>query len=108
MRQGVRYGFLNEQFCVESDSVKSRISASVAVRNFSELMNRVRYRGESFTVIRGGKPICEISPAQPSNFTVADLANLLAQLPKPDKEYLDTIDDLLKKQPAVAESKWPS
>jgi len=88
--------------------MKSRITASAAVRSFSELMNRVRYRGESFTVVRGGKSICEITPAQPSNFTAADLANLLAQLPKPDKEYLDTVDDLLKHQPPVAESRWPS
>ena len=48
----------------KSDFMKSRISATKAARNFFELMNRVRYRSESFIVERGGKPICEILPAR--------------------------------------------
>lgn len=86
--------------------MKSRISASEAVRGFSELMNRVRYRGESFIVERGGKPICEILPAKPPKFSGAELATLLRSLPKPDEEYLAVVDDLLTKQPMVAESGW--
>jgi len=61
--------------------MKSRISATEAARSFSELMNRVRYRGESFTVESGGKPICEIIPAKQPRFTGADLAKLLRSLP---------------------------
>jgi antitoxin (DNA-binding transcriptional repressor) of toxin-antitoxin stability system len=86
--------------------MKSRISATDAVRTFSELMNRVRYRGESFIVERGGKPICEILPARPPRFSGAELANLLRSLPKPDEEYLAILEDLLAKQPTVAESGW--
>jgi antitoxin (DNA-binding transcriptional repressor) of toxin-antitoxin stability system len=61
--------------------MKSRISATAAARSFSELMNRLRYRGESFIVERGGKPICEILPAAPAKFSGSDLANLLRSLP---------------------------
>lgn len=86
--------------------MKSRISASEAVRGFSELMNRVRYRGESFIVERGGKPICEILPAKPPKFSGAELATLLRSLPRPDEEYLAVVDDLLTKQPIVAKSGW--
>ncbi len=86
--------------------MKSRISATEAVRSFSELMNRVRYRGESFIVERGGKPICEILPARPPRFSGADLAKLLRSLPKPDLEYLAIVEDLIAKQPKVAESGW--
>jgi hypothetical protein len=46
----------------KSNYMKSRISASETARNFSELMNRVRYRNESLSVERAGKPICEILP----------------------------------------------
>jgi len=87
--------------------MKLRISATETARRFSELMNRVRYRGESFVVERGGKPICEILPAKPPKFTGGDLANLLRSLPTPDKEYLTLVQNLSKKQPRVAESKWP-
>ena len=86
--------------------MKSRISATEAVRSFSELMNRVRYRGESFLVERGGKPICEIHPAAPAKFSGAELANLLRSLPKPDAEYLSIIEELVAKQPSAAKSGW--
>jgi len=86
--------------------MKSRISATDAVRSFSELMNRVRYRGESFIVERGGKPICEILPTRPPQFTGAELAKLLGSLPKPDSEYLAILEDLVAKQPLAAESGW--
>jgi len=42
-----------------------RVSATEAVRNFSEILNRVRYRGETFVIERGGQPICELRPATP-------------------------------------------
>lgn len=32
------------------------ISSTEAVRNFSELLNNIKYRGDRYTVIRGGKP----------------------------------------------------
>jgi antitoxin (DNA-binding transcriptional repressor) of toxin-antitoxin stability system len=86
--------------------MKSRISATEAARSFSDLMNRVRYRGESFVVERSGKPICEILPARPPKFTGAELAKLLRSLPKPDEEYLTLVEELIAKQPSVAKSGW--
>jgi antitoxin (DNA-binding transcriptional repressor) of toxin-antitoxin stability system len=86
--------------------MKSRISATEAVRNFSQIINRVRYRGESFVVERGGQPICEILPAGPPSFRGADLIGLLRALPKPDDDYLAVLEDLLKTQATMAESQW--
>jgi len=67
-------------------------------------MNRVRYRGESFVVERGGKPICEILQAGPVKFSGAELVNLLRSLPQPDEEHLAIVEDLIIKQPKVTES----
>ena len=86
--------------------MKSRISASKAARSFSEIMNRVRYRNETFIVERAGKPICEILPARPSKFSGADLVDLLRTLPKPDEDYLAIVETLIEKQPVVKESGW--
>jgi antitoxin (DNA-binding transcriptional repressor) of toxin-antitoxin stability system len=87
--------------------MRIRISATETARRFSELMNRVRYRGESFIVERGGKPICEILPAKPPKFTGGELANLLSSLPAPDEEYFTLVENLTKKQLKAAASKWP-
>jgi prevent-host-death family protein len=86
--------------------MQSGISATEAARRFSELMNRVRYRGESFIVERSGKPICEILPARPPRFSGAELVNLLRSLPKPDEQYLALAEELIAKRPIVAESGW--
>lgn len=95
-----------EKIC-KSDSMKLRISATETARRFSELMNRVRYRGESFIVERGGKPVCEILPAQPARLSGKELADLLRSLPKPDKGYLALVEKLSAKQSTVVESRWP-
>lgn len=91
----------------KSDFMRIRITATETARRFSELMNRVRYRGESFIVERAGKSICEILPAQPTKFSGKELAELLESLPRPDAEYLDLVGKLAAKQFKVAASKWP-
>jgi prevent-host-death family protein len=87
--------------------MKSEISATDAARRFSEILNRVRYRNETFVVKRGGEPICEIVPARNVTFTGRDLVELLRSLPHPDKDYLDTVERHVRKQPRAEKSKWP-
>jgi antitoxin (DNA-binding transcriptional repressor) of toxin-antitoxin stability system len=38
------------------------VSATEAVRKFSELLNFVRYKGENYQIIRGGKPVASLRP----------------------------------------------
>lgn len=82
------------------------ISATEAARNFSELLNRVRYQHEHFVVERNGRPVCEVLPAEPASFNGADLVQLLRSIPKPDKGYLDAVEQVIGKQPPVAQSQW--
>ena len=86
--------------------MKSHVSATHAARHFSDLLNRVRSRGEKFVVERGGEPVCEIIPARPLARTVADLVRLLRSIPKPDKEYWDTLEDITTHQPPLPPSLW--
>lgn len=83
-----------------------RISATEAARNFSELLNRVRYRGESFVVERGGESVCELRPAAPPRFTGADLVTLLRTLPAVDEDYLRSVEETARRQPILPESPW--
>jgi prevent-host-death family protein len=84
--------------------MKTRISATEAARSFSDILNRVRYRGETFVIERRGEPICEIVPAKVS--TVSDFVRLIRSIPKPDDEYLDTLEEIRRTQPRVAPSPW--
>ena len=87
---------------------RRKLSATEVSRNFSEILNCVRYRGESFIIERGGEPICEIRPVAPPRFTVTDLAELLSGLPPIDEDYLRTVEELTQSQPSVSKSPWES
>ena len=87
--------------------MKFHLSATQAVRQFSDLLNRVRYRGEEFVIERGGEPVCEIIPARPITRTVADLVRALRSIPKPDDEYWETVEDLTTHQQPLPPSPWP-
>jgi antitoxin (DNA-binding transcriptional repressor) of toxin-antitoxin stability system len=83
-----------------------RVSATEAARTFSELVNRVHYRGETVLVERGGVPVCEITPAKPPRFALSDLVGLLRGIPRPDSAYLDTVERVTRTQPVVAKGPW--
>ncbi len=50
-------------------------------RRFSEFLNRVSYRGESFRLVRGGRVIAELRPA-PQGVRLGELPALLGSLPR--------------------------
>ncbi len=83
-----------------------RLTATEAARGFSELLNRVRYRGESFIIERGGVPIGELRPAAPVRFTGPDLLTLLRSLPPVDEEFFDDVEEAARSQPGLPESPW--
>jgi prevent-host-death family protein len=60
-----------------------RVSATVTdvLRNFSDYINRVAYRGESFVLTRRGKVVAELVPAPPAGRRLAELPGVLASLP---------------------------
>jgi prevent-host-death family protein len=91
---------------MKSASVK--VSATEAARNLSDLLNRVRYRGERFTVVRGGEEVAEIVPAkQGSGVTLRALRRALAALPAPDDDFAADLERIRAEQPP-AEPSWRS
>jgi prevent-host-death family protein len=49
------------------------ITVTDAARGFADLINRVRYRGESATLVKGGKPVARLVPVSKA-CTGAELA----------------------------------
>jgi prevent-host-death family protein len=86
--------------------MESHLSATEAARNFSDLVNRVLYRGEVFVIERGGQPVCRIVPARPASFTLRNLVQLLKTIPKPDPGYWDDIEHIHRSQPPLPEPPW--
>ena len=56
-------------------------SVTEVARNFADYINRVAFRGERFTLMRGSKPVAELRPV-PAGKRLGELPDLLASLPR--------------------------
>jgi len=72
-----------------------RITAAQAARSFSEVLNRVKYRRESFIVERNRHPICRIEPVPPEQrLTARNLDEFWRTLPRPDPDFTDELEKI--------------
>jgi prevent-host-death family protein len=84
------------------------INATEAARAFSEIINSVKYNGESYTIIRGGKPAAVIMPVKEAAHgrKLKDLRSIINNLPKLGKDAESFSQDVevgLKSQPSLPE-----
>jgi prevent-host-death family protein len=84
----------------------NRVSATDAARHFSDLVNRVAYRGEEFVVERAGAPVCRIVPVAPTRCTVEELSHHLETLPLFDDEYRTVVRHLGRRQRKMPRPPW--
>lgn len=82
------------------------VSATEAVRKFSEILNSIKYKGDHYTIIRGGKPVASISPVETetSGRTLGDLKELLKRLPSLGDEserFEKDLKEIRKRQPSM-------
>jgi prevent-host-death family protein len=53
--------------------MEKRISATELARRLGDILGRIRYRGDTFTVERNGKPVARLTPIrEPRPATVAE------------------------------------
>ena len=88
--------------------MKTEISATEAVRRFSDLLNNIKYRGSSYTVIRGGKPVAAIVPVETvhQEQPLGKLRDMFRTMPRLDPDDLSFANDILdsvKAQPLLPE-----
>lgn len=86
--------------------MESHISMDEVARDFSDVVERVRSRGDVFVVESEGEPICRISPVSPARRTAKDLVRLLQEAPRPDDAYLDAVTEIAQNQPTLSETPW--
>ncbi|HEX9697440.1 MAG TPA: type II toxin-antitoxin system prevent-host-death family antitoxin [Actinomycetota bacterium] len=70
-----------------------KISATDAARGFADLINRVRYQGEQYEVVRNGETVARILPTAPARaITASELTELLRNLPPLDPGFADDLE----------------
>ena len=76
--------------------MEKRISATRAVRDFSEVLNTIKFKGVHYIIERGGKPIASMKSIDEKidPMTLGELKPLLKKLPRLEEELDDFATDL--------------
>ena len=85
----------------------THVSATEAVRTFSDLLNRIRYRGEEFVIERAGEAVCRMTPsASRQRLSLRELAGLLRELPEPGADFASDVKRAAGNQSRLPRSPW--
>ncbi|RJR38323.1 MAG: type II toxin-antitoxin system Phd/YefM family antitoxin [Desulfobacteraceae bacterium] len=88
--------------------MEKSVSATEAVRDFSGLLNLVRFKGDTYIIKRGGKPVARIVPVEEAKVvrTLKEFGGLLDELPKLGSElegFEEDLNAIVKAQPSLPE-----
>ena len=84
--------------------MEKRISATQAVRDFSEVLNTIKFKRVHYIIERGGKPVASMNPIDEEKEmkTLGELKIMLQKLPRLDEEldaFAADIEDMRKDEP---------
>ena len=87
--------------------MEKRISATRAVRDFSEVLNTIKFQGVNYIIERGGKPVASMKSVDEKidSLTLGDLQSLLKKLPKLEEEldaFASDLEEISKNQPLMS------
>ena len=87
--------------------MEKRISATRAVRDFSEVLNTIKFKGVHYIIERGGKPIASMKSIDEKidSMTLRELKPLLKKLPRLEEEldaFASDLEEISKNQPLMS------
>ena len=82
------------------------ITATEAVRDFSTLLNKIKFSGDHYIIKRSGKSVARMLPVEEKKTTrpLKELKSILKQLPMLDDEldsFSEDLDTIIKEQPEM-------
>lgn len=88
--------------------MSTTITATEAARSFSDLLNRVRYRGETFRIVRSGEEVAQLTTPSHSGISLRELLDTLQANRPDDPEFADDLVRIQASQPKLVEDPWDS
>ena len=70
--------------------METTITATELARSLSDVLNRVKYRGETFKVVRNGEVVAVLKPEK-KTITWGEFVDRLANLPPPDPDFWEDV-----------------
>ena len=89
--------------------METRITATDLAKSLSDILNRVRYRSESFVIVRSGEEIATLAPKGPiPGVTLQHLAAALRDRASPGEGFADDLEAIQAAQPRLGVPDWPN
>ncbi len=84
------------------------ITATELAKNLSDILNRVKYKGERFEVRRNGETVALLGPRVPDKVvTFGDLVDLIRNGPRPDEDWAADMEAYLAERPLLEPKDFP-
>ncbi len=88
--------------------METTITATELAKRLSDVLNRVKYRGERFVVQRNGETIATIAPANDRpGITVRELIERIGDLRSPGEGFADDLEAVQASQEPAQMPEWP-
>lgn len=84
----------------------ARMTATLAARSFSDVLNRVA-SGEQIEITRSGAPVAVIGPPTARRVSAERFRELMASAPRPDDRFADDLREL-RDAAGPPRDPWPS
>jgi len=85
------------------------ISVAELARDLTDVLERVRARGEHFTVERDGQPIASLGPSSgTAGLSWEEFFARLGHLTMPGDGFADDLEAIQREQPIVEPPEWPN
>lgn len=86
--------------------MEKHISATQAVRDFSEVLNTIKFKGVHYIIERAGKPIASMKPIdnEKTQISLVELVPIIKKLPRLDEEldsFAADLEDICREQPVL-------
>ena len=86
-----------------------KITSTDLARSLSDVLNRVRYRGETFMIVRNGEVIASLGPKAPALGTsLSSITDALSELMLPGEGFADELEATQCSQSIVDVPAWPN
>ena len=85
-----------------------KITATQLAKSLSDVLNRVKYRGERFIIERNGEPIATLAPTAPRGVTLNELIAVLGDWHPPGDGYADDLEWAQANQGKAVFPEWPN
>ena len=89
--------------------METKITATELSKTLSDILSRVRYRGERFLIERNGEPVATLTPASPApGISLSELSKRLGNLYLPGEGFVEDLEAIQSGQPREGSPAWRS